>query len=456
MVPPVEFLRNLGIDQPAVGLALAVALLALALWLAWRRPTWLLMLALASLALRPELLWGGPKIGYEWGLHHTLIVLGLAANALRYGIRLQGGWPLLALLVTFLLGLAFGDLHPKLTLPFMLMSLAILALPFTFTQVVLAPGSRRTYALVIMATPLLGVALGGLLQLAGIYEMLNLKAWTGNTFRLAGATGNAAVFAVLAFAGFAVALHEATRPGRSYAAPFAALNLALVILSGTRMGIFASGVFLAAYIALSEDLRALLRRHRNRAFVGSSLVTVALIAYLPTLEARMFQGGDIQLSSRGEIWSFYFGEFLLSPIFGRGFGAGFIAAEGWLDATFPAAHNEYIHLLVIGGVAGFALLSGAIIMWYRQILQVASPNDGPFLLALGPALLACAITDNVLIHFSALAVYAYFSVLLTRPAFLATGLPIEVAVPLDDLSGTGRDEGGYAECSMAGRPFCTS
>jgi hypothetical protein len=169
--PAVDSLTPL-LAEPAVGLAVGGVLLVLVLWLVWRRPTLVLMIALASLALRPQLLWGGPEIGYAWGLHHTLIVLGLAANALRHGIRLHGGWPVAALLATFVLGLALGDLHPKLTLPFMLMSLGILVLPFTFTQVVLAPGSRRAYALVIMITPLLSVVLGVLLQLSGTYEIM--------------------------------------------------------------------------------------------------------------------------------------------------------------------------------------------------------------------------------------------------------------------------------------------
>jgi hypothetical protein len=275
------------------------ALLVLILWLGWRRPTWLFLLALASLAMRPQLLWGGPEIGYEWGLHQTLILFALAMNGLRYGVRHTINWPILAFLATFALSLAFGDPHPKLTLPFMLMSLAILALPFSFTQVILEPGSRRLYALVIAALPLLSVVLGGLLQFAGLRTVFSYQQWVDHWYRLEGATGNAAVFATLAFAGFAVALHEATRPGRPYAGPFAAINLILVILSGTRMAMFASGLFCAAYVALSEDLRALVRRHCARAILSAGLIGVALILYWPTLEWRIFGGhSGIQLSQR--------------------------------------------------------------------------------------------------------------------------------------------------------------
>ena len=137
--------------------------------------------------------------------------LRLAVNALHFGVRRSVNWPILALLATFGLSLAFGDLHPKLTLSFMLMSLALLALPFAFTQVVLEPGSRRAYALVIMVTPVVSVVLGAPLQAVGLRTVFSYEQWVGDWYRLEGATGNAAVFAALAFAGFAIGLHESTR-----------------------------------------------------------------------------------------------------------------------------------------------------------------------------------------------------------------------------------------------------
>ncbi len=61
------------------------------------------------------------------------------------------------------------------------------------------------------------------------------------------------------------------------------------------------------------------------------------------------------------------------------------------------------------------LIAGGLVLWYRQLLAVASPNDREFLLALLPALLVYALTDNVLIYSSALAIYAYLGVVLTLP-----------------------------------------
>ena len=79
----------------------------------------------------------------------------------------------------------------------------------------------------------------------------------------------------------------------------------------------------------------------------------------------------------------------------------------------------------MGGVVGFVLIAGGIILWYRQFLRVASPNDREFLLALLPALGAYAATDNVLIYPSALAVYVYLGVVLTLPSPFALPLKEE-------------------------------
>lgn len=411
------FLLELAASDRAIGLIVWATLLLLVLWLCWRKPTFVLLVALAALAVRPELFWGGPALHYAWSVNHTLVLFGLIMNGLRYGVRVRGGWPIPAMVATFVLGFLFGRLHPQLTLPFMLMGLAVLALPFACTQVALAPGSRRAYALVIMLTPLVSFAIGLLMEPAQIDELLQLSPWAALDLRIEGATGNAAVFATLAFAGLVAAVHEATRPGRPYAELLAAINLALVILSGTRMAMFASVVFLVAYTVLSPELRETLRQHRVRVAVGAVLVGATFAAYWPTLEARMFRGeaDTFQLSGRDELWSFYWQEFLFSPLFGRGFGAGFIAAESWLDPTLPTPHNEYLHLLVVGGVVGFVLCAAAIGFWYRALWRSVAPEERLFLAALGPAIAAYAVTDNLLVYATALSLFAYLGVVRGRP-----------------------------------------
>lgn len=294
----------------------------------------------------------------------------------------------------------FGNLHDDLTTGLMLTGLLLLALPFTFTQVVLAADSRRVCTLAIVFTPILSVAVGALLQVAGIHTTF------GSVHdRLEGATGNSAIFGVLAFAGFAVALHEWTAgpQSRPYLLALACINLALVILSGTRMSILASAVLLLAYLLASEQFRERLQQSRVFIVGGVGLIGVALALYAPTLYRRMFD--DL---GRGEIWERFYHEFWRSPIFGRGIGSGFIT---WTEPLFSAPHNEYLHLLATGGVVGFTLCMAAIILWYWNLIRAALPRDREFLLALAPALAVYSVTDNVLVYPTALAVFVYLGVI---------------------------------------------
>jgi O-antigen ligase len=285
----------------------------------------------------------------------------------------------------------------------------VLALPWTFTQVVLAPGSRRVLALTIASLAILSVAVGAVLWSIGMRDFFHV--------RLAGATGNAAVFALLAFAGFAVALHESTRRGRPFLGMLAAVNLALVVLSATRMAIFASALFLAVYLLASPALREQWRNRWVEVSIGAGLVAAAAWYYWPTLERRaLSRGGGMRLSGRDNLWSFYYDQFLMSPIFGRGLGDGFVGALYSLEFAVPTPHNEYLHLLVVGGVVGAAACFVAIFLWFRQLWRAVATSDRGFLIAMLPALASYAVTDNVLIYATGLALFAYLGVLLTQSA----------------------------------------
>ena len=401
----------------ALGILIGGSALLLGLWLSWRMPALPLALGLLCVAVRPEVLLGGTIEQLDWGVARSLLVVGLAANAVRYGVRRQANWPLAALLAVLVLSSAFGELHAKLTPLLMLEGFAVLALPFAFTSVVLAPGSRRGYGALIAVLPLLSALFGVLLGLAEPTPSWGFGGSFDGSYRLGGALGNAEAFALLALAGFAVALHEATRPGRPYGGWLAVINLALVVLSGTRMTILAAAVLLAAYGSLSPALRELLRRRRW--FVGcAAAALVATVAiYWPSLQLRLFasDGTSLNMSGRDDLAGFYLEEFLLSPWFGRGLGVAYVAGADWLAGwTRNTPHNEYLHLLVAGGAVGGLLCAAAIVLWYRLLLRTVSENDRPFLLALAPALALQALTADVLIYWSSLGLFVYLGVLLTR------------------------------------------
>lgn len=418
---------DIGASGTILALGLGVVFLGFTLWLTWCRPALALTAAMTSLAVRPQLLWGGPHISSGWGLHQTLLVVALLANAMHFGLRKSINWPILALTLVFAFSLLFGQPHPKLTVGFMLASLVLLALPFAASQVILDPDFRRAYALVIALTPLLSTAVGVVLQGAGTHTMFaNLND------RLEGATGNAAVFAMLAFAGFAVALHEAVREGRLASVALVGVNLALLILSGTRVAMIASAVLVLAYIAASEQLRERLCRYPAVIVSLLLLVGAAVTPYVPKLYHRMFE--DL---GRSDVWQFYLQEFSFSPFFGRGIGSGFLTDVEWpqhLEKPYmPVPHNEYLHLLVMGGVFGSIACLVAIVAWYWTLLQAALPRDREFLIALAPALAIYAVTDNILIYSSGLGLYIYFGIIY-RPTSLQ--LPVSTTAKVARDAGT--------------------
>jgi O-antigen ligase len=152
--------------------------------------------------------------------------------------------------------------------------------------------------------------------------------------------------------------------------------------------------------------------------------------YGPFLYQRLFEPGTehLEMSSRDEIWPFYLREFRLSPWFGRGLGAGYVAGvEALPDLARTTPHNEYLHFLVEGGAVGFGLCVAAIALWYRRLLQGVRAHDRLFLLALAPALVAYAFTVDLLIYWAGLALFAYLGVLAAqgRPSALRPEKPPE-------------------------------
>jgi O-antigen ligase len=394
--------------EAASSIALGAAALAVVAWLAWRRPTMLLWIVLATFAVGPQWILAGdlsPEI-LAWATPAQMLLLlaALLVGGTHYGIRLEVvNWPLVAVLWLLVQSLVLATIDPAITPAALVVATLGFALPWCLIHVALPPGSRAHHALLIALLPTLCVVVGAALEWLDAYALFSGSKGRGD--RLHGAS-NAGWLAFLGFIGFAVALHEAVRRRRFDFAGLAVVNVFLTVLSGGRMGLVACGILSVAYVLLTPALRtapALLGA------LGASAVAAVLVVVdqdLPIHELAQHPGRLFDPNGRDRIWLDYLDQFRASPVFGHGLGAAERAPE---YRGLP--HNEYLRLLVDGGLFGAMVYAAAVVAWGRRVLSLIKPGERGFVLALFLALAVYALTDNVLLMPAGLIPFFYLAVM---------------------------------------------
>jgi teichuronic acid biosynthesis protein TuaE len=262
-----------------------------------------------------------------------------------------------------------------------------------------AEATKLATAIALVAP--LSVVEGALLQVAG-QTTLVIPEYTG-VHRLQGATIPAflALLGAASAAGAVVLVHLGLHR-RGYV--LAAANVVIVALSGTRGGL------IATILLLSPLAWRFVRRPGSRmttpllrALVGVSVLIAAAVAYAPVVIARTFNstatpGGGINTSGRNSAWSYFLQRASASRIFGLGLGSGpLLAGEATiqrLQGDFQAQHNEYLHLYVEGGVVGFVLVLGAIVLFLSVIWRGVPDRCRPDVAALFAAFAFYSFVDN--------------------------------------------------------------
>jgi O-antigen ligase len=397
----------------SLGPAIPIGARALAAFtrLGRRWPSVFLAIVLASFAIGPQWVLArelpNRLLVLAIPAQQLLLIAALAANAVRYGIRPKvASWPLIAVLLLLVQSALVADLDPRLTLARMAIAALGLALPWSLAGVVVEPGTRARYALLIALLPSLCVALGLALQAAGLHA-----AYTGaghRVLRLHGAS-NAGWLACLALAGFAIALHEAIRARRADFACLAGINVVVGVLTGGRMGVAAGAVFTVAYCLLDDGLRARLGRARWRSVALGAAAALLLLGWL-IMQSYQEPEDSLDMSGRDTIWAGYFEQVRESPVFGHGVGAAALVTN-----YFKLPHNVYLRLMVEGGAVGCLLYGGAILLWGRRVVARADPSERAFVYALLLALAVYALTDNLLTMPSALMPFFYLALMLGQP-----------------------------------------
>jgi len=414
-----------------------VAVIATAGLLAFVFPTTVLTIAVVSLTFSPENLMIFDRLNLPMNVgavHKFLVLLATVPMVLRYGVNWRINGPLIAILLLLATSLVFGDVHPALTQFQIVKSLIALLIPWLFLSVKFNDKTADALLIGIALMPTISVLAAIPVEMIGalnrIGEPLTMIAvdYTGGA-RLTG-MNFPAFLAFFGYVSFLVCLHKVVIENRRGFIFLALVNLAMIILSGTRMpsllAVLLAGLMI--FFASKETLKGAAKI--NLFLLGLVFVSVVMVFYWPQLEARMFaQTSDsaVNLSGRDEIWSYFLAAFYESPVFGKGVGAGVVLLEDVVIYSSHAAHNEYLRLLVDGGVVGLLLYIGGVVVHMAIIAKHLTRDEKVLIFGFFFLLAIYSLTDNAL----------------TAPPTLVMGLVIAIFLQkarLKHTERTGSDE----------------
>jgi O-antigen ligase len=335
--------------------------------------------------------------------------LGLALLCvLRYGPRADVFNPGLAFVAMFVAGLAHG-LYPGMTLGDSARSLLGSVAPFAFSFSRLSPRWGSAMVRVTAWIPLVSVAGGAALDLAGLRPMF----LNSGGQRLAG-LGHPAFLGGLCLAAIYACLIELYRDGRSRWLGILAANFVILMLTGARAPL-ACAVAVTGLTLVFVRSTAFPRSHRILPMLLAAclLPLLAVLAHdLPMV--RLFnvlssEAGN--LSGRELLWPPFEQAAAASSWFGWGVGAGnaIIPPDSELARMIQswAAHNEYLRMLVEGGQLGRGLLIVLFVLWVVQHTARLCRTDKAIMRLAFLAFAVHAYTDNVLIATTACVFFTF-------------------------------------------------
>jgi hypothetical protein len=358
------------------------------------------------------------------GLHEALIGGEKAAGiflalilGLRAGAKTDRWNPVFAYGWMFVAGLAHG-LLPGLDLAQSFRSLIGSIAPFMFGFVHMPEDFRRTIIRIIILAPFASVALGALLQVAGLHTLYDDA---GGSFRLTG-PGEAPFLAGFALVGVYAGLFEAlARPSRREFLAMAG-NVLILLLTGARAPLaLGCAVAAAAFLLPNPKFSA---AGRLSVLAGAGALASLAVMFLSNLTflrvVGLAQAGQAaNLSNRGLAWPFFQAAIHNSPWVGWGVGAGkdVIPLTSSLSGLIGtnAAHNEYLRIGAEGGYVGVGLLAVLLGFW---AWRGSAHLPGPQCWLMRVIFIAFAIhswTDNTLIATTSSVLFLWVSAVFATP-----------------------------------------
>jgi len=374
--------------------------------LAFVFPTTVLTVAVVSLTFSPENLMVFDRLNLPMNVgavHKFLVLLATIPMVLRYGVNWRINGPLFAIMLFLAASLVFGDVHPALTQFQIVKSLIALLIPWLFLSVKFDDKTADGLLIGIALMPIISVLAAIPVEMMGILNRVgeqfhNIQVdYTGGS-RLSG-MNYPAFIAFFGYVSFLVCLHKVVIENRRGFIFLLLLNLALIIFSGTRMpsmlAVLLAGLMI--FFASKETLKG--SSKINLLLLGMVFVSVVMVFYWPQLEARMFaQTSDsaVNLSGRDEIWSYFIAAFQESPVFGKGVGAGVVLLEDVVIYSSTSAHNEYLRLLVDGGIVGLLLYIGGVVFHLAINAKYLTRDEKVLIFGFFFLLAIYSLTDNAL------------------------------------------------------------
>jgi teichuronic acid biosynthesis protein TuaE len=379
-------------------------------------PATFLGLGIFALAAAPEyLLTPVLAINETRTLHRLALLFLLAASIWRYGFALRSNPPVVALVMILSVSLLGADFLPSLTLFQMIKSLIGLSLPFLFLHCVYQRETIDRYLNMIALMPLFCVVGGIFLDAAGIHNFYPAEYSTG-VHRLGGMT----IPAYLAFYGyvaFFVCCYQILKTSRRGYYLLGGINLLIILMTGTRTPMLMAAILGVAimFFAPQQSLKYSVRV--KVAFAGSVLFAAALFVLWPQIEPRLFGTAGGGTSGRSFIWAYYIAEIAKNPWFGRGFGSGVILLDTIDDYRVDytnAAHNEYLRILMDGGIVGLVMLIVGMALWVRSECRFMLKEERVLFLAFMLTFVLASFTDNTLSSPPTLVTFFTLSLMIQR------------------------------------------
>jgi teichuronic acid biosynthesis protein TuaE len=368
-----------------------------------RAPALVFGAALVALAVTPEHLDASLAPLNHPELQKGLVYAALLAMALIRGVDARLLLPVVAYVGLAALSYLHGDLAPGLDGQQMASTFVTLTLAWTALAVRWDWARDARYLKVLACLAPICVALGVILQLAGLHSLWNEPTSFDVSWRLRGAS-IAAQLAMIAFASCVAAYvcHRLTgwRPAR-YLVALDALILALTLSRGTAVALAVAAIIPVLRFSLAplpvRPRVAVARLGLVLAFGG--LVAATLVPALENRNAggRYYAGvGTFEdpTSGRSDAWKELYAIARQSPLFGHGLGAGPVTRIQ--EGGFLAQHNEYLRLFLEGGYVGGGLVLLAMVLVVGICIARAPPPIRADLAGVAIAWAGLSYYDNTL------------------------------------------------------------